>query len=243
MSTPRKVTWAAGAVLALSLLTPAHAFVVFDPTNFIENTLTAINTLNTVLNQIKQLENEAQMLENEALNLRTLDFSVLNRLRTTVATLDRLIAQAQGLAFDVGRAQQQFAQLYPTRYADTLTGDQLFADAHQRWSNSLEALRTAVSLQAQVEQNFSVDEAALADLVNRSQGAVGALQATQATNQLLALQSKQAIQEQQLRIAQDRAVAAEQARTVAAEERARVVRLQFIGGGTPYTPETVQFDH
>jgi len=230
-------------VSVLITASPAQAFVVFDPINFIETSLTAINTLNTVLNQIKQLENEAQMLENEALNLRTLDFSVLNRLRGIIASTDRLIQQAQGLAFQVNRAQEQFARLYPTQYGADTSGDQLLADAHQRWSNSLEALRTAVAVQSQTQENFAADQAALSDLVNRSQGAVGQLQATQATNQLLALQAKQAIAEQQLRIADDRATAAEQARAVAADERARVVRLQFLGEGTHYTPVPVQFDH
>ena len=63
----------------------------------------------------------------------------------------------------------------------------------------------------------------------------------QATNQLLALQAKQSIQAQQLRITQDRAVALEQARQVAVQERAREVRRRFMGSGTPYTPYTVNF--
>ncbi|VTU16192.1 conjugal transfer protein TrbJ [Variovorax sp. RA8] len=47
----------------------------------------------------------------------------------------------------------------------------------------------------------AADERTVTDVVNRSQSAVGALQATQATNQLLALQSRQAMQAQQLQIA------------------------------------------
>ncbi len=114
-------------------------------------------------------------------------------------------------------------------------------DARQRWRNSLQALRTATQVQSQAVQNFRSDEQTLTDLVNRSQSAVGALQATQATNQLLALQSRQAIQAQQLQITQDRATALEQARQVAVQERAREVRRRFQGEGTPYTPYTVNF--
>ena len=114
-------------------------------------------------------------------------------------------------------------------------------DARQRWRNSLEALRTATQVQSQAMQNFASDERALTDLVNRSQSATGALQAMQATNQLLALQSRQAIQAQQLQITQDRAAALEQARQVAVQERAREVRRRFMSSGTPYTPHTVNF--
>lgn len=59
------------------------------------------------------------------------------------------------------------------------------------------------------------------------------------TNQLLALHSRQMIQDQQLRIAQDRATALEQARMVAANERSRAVRQYFMTGSTRYTPQDV----
>jgi type IV secretion system protein TrbJ len=78
-------------------------------------------------------------------------------------------------------------------------------------------------------------------LVNRSQSATGALQAAQATNQLLALQARQSIQAQQLQITQDRATALEQARQVAVQERGREVRRRFQGSGTAYTPTPVNF--
>jgi P-type conjugative transfer protein TrbJ len=81
----------------------------------------------------------------------------------------------------------------------------------------------------------------LADLVNQSQSASGALQASQATNQLLALQAKQSIQAQQLQITQNRAIALELARQAAAVEEARELRRRFMGSGTPYTPHPVQF--
>ncbi len=114
-------------------------------------------------------------------------------------------------------------------------------DARRRWTHSLDALRTATKVQSQAVQNFSRDEQALTDLVNRSQSATGALQAAQATNQLLALQARQAIQAQQLQLTQDRATALEQARQVAVHERAKEVRRRFMGSGTPYTPYTVNF--
>jgi P-type conjugative transfer protein TrbJ len=118
---------------------------------------------------------------------------------------------------------------------------QMAGEARQRWRNSLEALRTATQVQSQAMENLASDERTLADLVSRSQSAAGALQAAQATNQLLALQSRQAMQAQQLQITQDRAAALEQARQVAVHERAREVRRRFMGSGTPYTPHSVNF--
>ena len=80
----------------------------------------------------------------------------------------------------------------------------------------------------------------MASTLGSSQGAVGILQAVQATNQLLALQAKQTMQSQQLRIAQDRAAALEQSRALEADEQARVTRQQFQGAGVAYAPAPVQ---
>ena len=98
-----------------------------------------------------------------------------------------------------------------------------------------------MQMQAQVSQNLGEDESVLADLVGRSQSAEGALQAMQAMNQLLALQAKQSIQSQRLQITQDRAASLELARQAVATERAREVRRRFLGEGTPYTPQRVDF--
>ncbi len=226
----------------MNALPAAHAqWVVIDPTNLAQNLMTAANTLEQINNQIKQLQNQAQSLTNQAKNLTGLDFSALNELRAALSATNRLIQQAQGLAFNVQQMETQFQQLYPESFSATVSSGQMVLDARKRWTNSLDALRTATKVQSQAVQNFASDESTLTDLVNRSQSAVGALQATQATNQLLALQARQAIQAQQLQITQDRATALEQARQVAVHERAKEVRRRFMGSGTPYTPYTVNF--
>lgn len=216
-------------------------WVVIDPTNLAQNILTAAHTLEQINNQIRQLQNEAQSLMNEARNLASLPFNVVNRLRSNLDTTRQLITQARGLAFDIQNMDQQFAQLYPEQYAASVSGNQMFQDAHQRWQNTLQGLQTAMRMQAQVSQNLNQDEGVLADLVDQSQSATGALQAMQATNQLLALQAKQSIQTQQLQLTQGRAASLELARQAAAVERGREVTRRFIGSGTAYTPQSVNF--
>lgn len=235
----RRVALAAVAALALGATVPAQAQmfggrIVFDPSNFSQNILTAARTLEQINNQIRQLQNDA-------LNLAKLDSSALGELRAALESTNQLIRQAQGLAFNVQQMEGEFRRLYPQAYTALISGNQMALDARQRWQNSLEALRTATQVQSQAVQNFASDERTLTDLVNRSQSAAGALQAMQATNQLLALQSRQSMQAQQLQITQDRAVALEQARQVAVQERAREVRRRFQGEGTPYTVAPVSF--
>ena len=232
------------AVVATMLCaaTTVHAQrVVIDPTNLVQNTLTAIRTLEQINNQIQQLQNEAQMLTNQARNLASLPFNVVSRLRSNLALTQRLIARAKGMAYDVARMDQDFQRLYPEQYAATVSGDQMYRDTQERWKNTLNGLQTTMQMQAQASQNLSDDEGVLADLVGKSQSAEGALQAMQAMNQLLALQAKQSIQTQRLQITQDRAASLELARQATAAERGREVRRRFLGEGTPYTPHTVNF--
>ena len=224
------------------LTTPAHAWkIVYDPTNYAQNVLQAARALEQITNQITSLQNEAQMLINQARNLASLPSSVVGQLRANLATTQRLIAQARGLAYDVTNLDREFARLYPEQYAATVSGDQMYRDAQERWRNTLNGLQTTMQMQAQVSQNLGEDESVLADLVGKSQSAQGALQAMQAMNQLLALQAKQSIQSQRLQITQDRATALELARQAAATERGREVTRRFLGSGTPYTPQSVNF--
>ncbi|NGY05908.1 P-type conjugative transfer protein TrbJ [Solimonas terrae] len=230
------------AIVLAVLSSAAQAqWAVIDAGNLAQNVLIAARTMEQINNQVLQLQNEAQMLVNDGRQLTSLDFNALSQLRATLATTDRLLAEAQGLAFNVSQLDTDYARLYPDAYGAGTSTRQMADDAHARWQNALDALHTSMRLQAQVVQNLPADEATLADLVNRSQSAVGQLQATQATNQLLALQAKQTIDAQQLRITQDRAAAAELARQAAAQARALEVRRRFLGDGTPYTPQAIAF--
>jgi P-type conjugative transfer protein TrbJ len=227
-------------VLALGaaiLAPPAFAqAVVFDPTNFVQNVIQVAHAAEQIANQVRQLQNEAQMIANQVQNLKRFDFNIVGRLRANLQTTEYLLSMPQGVAFELGQAEQVFAMQYPREYGPWSTLAQMQADVLSRWSNSLDALRTTVRMQAQARQNLNDDEESLADLVSQSQWASGNRDVTQATNQLLALHAKQAIEEQRLRIAEDRAAALEAARKVASEERSRELRRRFMTTQTSYTP-------
>ena len=233
---------------ALTATGPARAqLTVFDPSNYSQNVLTAARTLQQINNQIQSLQNEAQGLINQAQslvnqgkNLTSLAASPLGQLQQDIQRTRALFAQAQGLATQVATLDQQFRSQYPSGYGAGTSAARTVADARTQWSNSLEALRTTLSMQAQVNDAITTDQGTLSSVVGSSQGAVGILQATQATNQLLALLAKQTMQDQQLRLAEGRSTALEQARMLQAEEQGRANRQRFQGNGVPYTPAPVQ---
>lgn len=223
-------------LLFLLLALPARALTVFDPSNYAQNVLQAARALEQITNQIQSLQNEAVMLQNMARHLQSLDSSSLGAMISALARIDGLMAQARGIAFTVEAAEAGFDEMFPAGYADDTTTAQSVTEARARWQQSMNAYRQTMVIQSQVAENVQADAATLSDLVSASQGAVGGLQAQQASNQLIALSAKQQMQIQTLMAAQYRAEALERARQAQAEEAARAATTRFLGSGTAYTP-------
>lgn len=218
----RRAALAGAAALALALASsPSSAqMTVFDPNNYVQNVLTAVRSLEQISNQIRSLENEAR-------NLASLPYSSLQRLQSQVARTQQLLAEAQRIAFDVRVIEQVFAEQY--RGADMSASDRALIDtAQQRWRNSVAAFEDAMRVQAGVVGNIDGARVEMDALVRSSQSAAGALQATQAGNQLLALQSQQLADLTAMLAAQGRAEALEQARAAAAEDQAREHFRRFM---------------
>jgi P-type conjugative transfer protein TrbJ len=224
------------AMLSLAPITSVHALAVFDGANYSQNLMTAIRTLQMINNQVRQLQNEANMLLNMARNLQRLDYTSAGQLQTALAQINVLMQRAEGIAFEVVETEAEYAAHYPKEYARAITMDQLVQHARARWEYAMDAYRDTLMVQAQTAENVEADDVLLNDLMARSHGAVGGLQAQQAGNQLAALQVKQQMQTQQLLAAQFRAQALEEARATAAEEQARVSFGRFLGGKSAYTP-------
>ncbi|WP_414899721.1 P-type conjugative transfer protein TrbJ [Sphingomonas flavalba] len=218
--------------------TPAHAQItVFDPGNYSQNILTAARTLTQINNQIHSLQNEATMLINQAKNLTRIDFPQLQAITQNLQQIDRLMGQAQAIKFEVSGLDQKFSRLFPSDFGQALRTNQQVIGARSRLDASMDAFRHTMTVQSQVVENVSTDAQTLAEIVSRSQGAEGSLQAQQATNQLLALTAKQQFQIQTLMAAQYRADATEAARRVQAEQEARTATKKFLGTGQAYTPQ------
>jgi P-type conjugative transfer protein TrbJ len=225
----------------IAVAMPAQAqFAVIDVANLAQNILTAARTVQEISNQVTQIQQSVQMLQNQARNLTSLNISDLNSLNAGLSNIQLLMSQAQGIVYNVDRSVQQFSQFYPQQYSSAVTTDQVFQDARTRWLNSVQAFQQSVQTQSQIVSDIATDQQNMTQAVAASQGAVGILQAAQATNQLIALQVKQTSELQAMLAAHARAQDLELARQAEAEETARVQRQQFLGNGVQYTPQPVQ---
>jgi len=113
---------------------------------------------------------------------------------------------------------------------------QLVAGARERWQNTVGGLQDAMRVQAGVVGNIDTNRSEMSSLIGRSQGATGALQATQAGNQLLALQAQQLADLTAVVAANGRAQALSEAERAAAAEQGREQRRRFLAPGSGYQP-------
>ncbi len=237
----------AAGVAALTLAAasvPAQAqWIVYDPTNFSQNVLTAARELQQVNQNIQSLENQATMLINQARNLASLPYSSLAQLEQSITQTQQLLAQAQRIAYSVSAIDQAFTQTYPQAYSSSTSSQQLLADAQTRWQNSLAGFQDAMRVQAGVVQNLNSTATQISALISSSQSATGALQAAQSGNQLVALQTKQLADLTAVMAAIARAQSLEGARTVESQAQAQQQLSNFLNYGAGYQPGSAQMFH
>jgi P-type conjugative transfer protein TrbJ len=229
------------AALALANASARAQWVVFDPTNYAQNVLTAARELQQVNNE--SLQNQATSLINQAKNLASLPYSSLTQLQQSINQTEQLLTQAQRIAYSVTAVNQAFTQTYPQAYSSSTSSQQLLAGAQTRWQNALAGFQDAMRVQAGVVQNLSTTRAQIAGLVSSSQGASGALQAAQSGNQLVALQTTQLADLTAVMAAIARAQSLEGARNVANQAQAQQQLTNFLSYGPGYQPGAAQMFH
>ncbi|MGE3350054.1 MAG: P-type conjugative transfer protein TrbJ [Ramlibacter sp.] len=216
--------------------------IVFDPTNLLQNTLTAIRTLQSNLNEATQIANDVRMIANqgqqlayEGQNLATLPLSLWHDLQAELRTYTRLLQQAQGLSFQLNQVPAQIAQLYATAGHPARSSAALLQQASQ-WTQQLrQASATAMQVQS-VWERLTGQQGQIQRALTASDTAQGNLQVSQATNQLLGVLAAQQGSLQQILAASSRAEASLLAMQAAQEEAARANATHFMDGFTTMTP-------
>ena len=215
-------------VMPLAFSTPAHAIfgfgdIVIDPTNLIQNVLTATRTLQQVQIQIQSLRNQAQHLVSQG-------FDVSGDLNQTLNEITRLTNEARALTYRIDQIERAFESHFPDAYADwSVTEQAQIADAQQ--DAAREAYRDSVMMQAQIVEAVQADARNLDDLIFASQSSAGELSAMQAGNQITALSAKQTMQMQEMMASQYRAQAIERSRAIYQEQAGAARHESFMGRG------------
>ncbi|MGB2893070.1 MAG: P-type conjugative transfer protein TrbJ [Albidovulum sp.] len=223
------------AAAAIVGLAPANAITVFDPWNYQQNLLTAVRSLDQIQNQIRQLENAAAQLMRLDRHLQSLPGSISPDLPSTLSQLRTRLGEGEALALRVRETDAAYERLFPKAFPDALSGDDLTRAAKSRWDETYASFKRSAVVQGQITESAETDARLLDQILSRSNGSVGALQATQAGNELSALHVKQSLQLQTLLATQTRAETTDRARTLVAQQQAREQFKSFLGDGRAYT--------
>jgi P-type conjugative transfer protein TrbJ len=236
---------AGGAVLTLATASgPARAqWIVYDPTNFSQNVLTAARELQQVNQNIQSLENQATMLVNQAKNLASLPYSSLAQLEASIQRTEQLLMQAQNIAYSVTTIDQAFTQVYPQSYSGSTSSAQMLADAQTRWQNARAGYQDSMNVQAGVVQNLQNAQTQISALVSSSQSASGALQAAQSGNQIMGLAAQQLADLTGVIAAMARAQSLDNAGRLESEAQGQQQMQNFLNYGAGYQPGNAQMFH
>lgn len=234
----------AAALVLIAAIPPAKAqWIVFDPTNYAQNALTAARELQQVDNGILGLQNQAAMLVNQARNLASLPYSSLGVLAQSSSETELLLSEAQQIGYSTGAIDQAFTETYPQTYASSVSSPQMIADAQTRWQNARAGFQDAMRVQAGAVQNLGGASTQTDALLSSSQAAAGALQAAQSGNQLIAVQATELADLTAVMASLARAQSLDGAKRLESQAQAQQQLQSFLNYGAGYQPGAAQMFH
>ncbi len=207
------------AALALTSPSAQAQLAVYDPANYAQNALQAARQLQT-------LTNEAQMLINQARELAASPYSHLIESSQTLRDIAELSRSVRGITGDIGRLEQQFADLYPTAVRG-LDPSMALSQALGRTTAARETAEDLARAAAELERLSSGRNARLEGALSASQGAAGQTAAIQSSTQVLAVLAEDLGSMRTILLAQSRLMAEDAARRAAEQAAGAEARRQF----------------
>jgi conjugal transfer/entry exclusion protein len=169
------------------------------------------------------------MLINQARNLASLPYSSLQQLQQSVQRTQQLLQQAQGIALNVQQIDRCSRNTATSRCRPRISSSSPVRVSAGRTRSA--ACRTPCAFRPASSATSTPTGPQMSSLVGQSQGATGALQATQAGNQLLALPAQQLADLTAVVAANGRAQSLSEAERAAAAEQGREQRRRFLTPG------------
>ena len=191
------------ALLVLAILVaPAggsgYAMIVLDPTNLIQNTISAMKAVESVINEVQMIANQIKQIENMVQNTASYsgvwDREGLPRL----IRLGQIIDQGQAITYAMSEMDRVFRERYPGYRPVTD-----WAMTYDQWTRTtLDTLRGTLAAVRLHAEDFADEQRRIQALGALGDSAEGRMQAIQVGNMLAAEQVQQLAKLRQLMMTQ-----------------------------------------
>jgi P-type conjugative transfer protein TrbJ len=209
-----------------------YAAIVLDPTNLVQNTISALKAIESVINEVQMIANQVKQIENMVQNTAgyrgVWDREALPRL----IRLGQVIDQEQAIAYAMSGMDRVFRDRYPGYRPVTD-----WATAYDQWTRTtLDTLRGTLAAARLHADDFADEQRRIQTLTTLSDSAEGRMQAIQAGNMLAAEQVQQLAKLRQLMMAQINAQNVYMANQTNRDAQRAATQQQWIKNGNREAP-------
>ncbi len=171
--------------LLLICISSAQAVIVFDPSNFVENKLTALNSIKDLVNQATQIQHQLENLQYQAKNIRGVSDYQWRDVNNSLDQLNQVSQQGQALSVASSNLDSEFRKQFPD-YAQTQTNNN-YSTQYQQWNNTtMDTLRGTMDAAGYSATSAKSEETALQQLKSQGANAQGRMQVLQVSTEIAA---------------------------------------------------------
>ena len=219
------------AALAYTHAAPMAAaqWVVTDPTNLVQNTISAVQAVEQIAQQVKQVQHEIEML-------KKLPTPPWRRIDALLGRVDNLMRQGNALGYSTSNLLSHFGITFP--------GFQAYlnwsAQQQQQFERTLYTYRNVMASLQSMAQQFPQSHAELVDIKSRMSGISGQTGAIELGNTLGAFNAEELMVIRQLLAAQTNTMTVQAAYEANRDAQLQATRQLVYDGLGAYTPATGQ---
>jgi len=172
--------------------------IVFDPSNFGKNSITAMQSVEQTLKQAQMIANQLQQINMQIRNIANIPRGIWNNIMSQLSALTAVVQQGQALAYTLSNLDTVFRLRYPGYVPPTH-----YTQQYRQWSEgALDGIRGALRAANLQSNQFATESMVLDQLKGMSDSAKGRMQAMQVGNMISVQQVEQMQKLRQLFMAQ-----------------------------------------
>lgn len=203
----------------------AAQWVVTDPSNLVQNTISAVQAVRQIAQQVQQVQHEIEML-------KTLSAPPWRRIDALIGQVDNLMRQGNALGYSTSNLLRQFGITFP--------GFQAYlnwsAQQQRQFERTLYTYRNVMASLQSMARQFPQSHAELVRIKSRMSGITGQTGAVELGNTLVAFSAEELIMIRQLLTAQTNAIAVQAAYEANRDAQLQATRQLVYDGLGTYTP-------